>query len=60
MALGVSDSSSRISERLYIGEIFTSLNRNDLEHYNITHILVCGQELSCRFPEEFTYKKAVN
>ena len=33
-----------------------SINCNELLQYNITHILVCGKELCCRYPDRFEYK----
>ena len=40
-----------------IGDFMNSINYKALIANNITHILVCGEELACRYPEEFTYKK---
>ena len=50
------DHFSQVVERLYIGDYFTAMNFKILADHNITHILVCGEELDCRYPEEFTYK----
>jgi protein-tyrosine phosphatase len=50
------DSIRSISPKLYIGDYLASLNYNILLQLNITHILVCGEELTCRFPKTFTYK----
>ena len=47
---------NQVVERLYIGDYFTAINFTLLAEHNITHILVCGEELDCRYPEEFTYK----
>jgi atypical dual specificity phosphatase len=56
MARGFLDSFDKVDERLYIGDYFASLNYAVLVDNNITHILVCGEELSCRYPQEFAYK----
>ena len=54
---GLLENFTQIEDKLYLGDFFTSINYQVLIDYNITHILVCGEELSCRYPEEFTYKK---
>ncbi|OMJ82090.1 hypothetical protein SteCoe_17309 [Stentor coeruleus] len=55
MANGYLDNFNQVEKNLYIGDILTSINYKTLTQYNITHILVCGEELSCRYPNEFTY-----
>ena len=57
MSAGIFDSFTQVSEKLYIGDYFVSINYQTLIDRNITHILVCGEELNCRYPQEFTYKK---
>lgn len=57
MANDFLDSFNQVGEKLYIGDYFTSINYNALIQKNITHILVCGEELICRYPEEFTYRQ---
>ena len=55
MSSGIFDNLNQISKNLYIGDFLISMNYNMLITYNITHIVVCGLELSCRYPREFTY-----
>lgn len=45
-----------VSHNLYIGDYLSSINLSTLLQYNITHILVCGKELSCKFPDSINYK----
>ncbi|OMJ70753.1 hypothetical protein SteCoe_31202 [Stentor coeruleus] len=47
---------SQVEKNLYIGDLLTSIDYNTLLKYNINFILVCGEELSCRYPQDFTYK----
>ena len=49
------DSIRSISPNLFIGDYLAAINYNILQQFNITHILVCGEELSCRYPNSFTY-----
>ena len=45
----------KISKNLFIGDYFASINLKLLSSLGITHILVCGYELTCRFPARFKY-----
>jgi protein-tyrosine phosphatase len=45
-----------VGKNLYIGDYLSSLNLNVLLQHNITHVLVCGTELSCKFTDRITYK----
>ena len=45
----------KISKNLFIGDYFASINQKVLSSLGITHILVCGYELTCRFPTRFKY-----
>lgn len=56
MIIGFSDDIKKIDENLFIGDYMVSINYNILTQYNISHILVCGEELSCRYPRDFKYK----
>ena len=55
MSYIIHDNFKLVGKNLYIGDFLSSINYNLLTNYNITHILVCAQELSCRYPESFTY-----
>lgn len=46
-----------ISKNLYIGDFMASINCSELVQHGITHILVCGKELCCRYPDRFVYKQ---
>ncbi len=57
MAYLGSDNLNLVSRNLFIGDYLMSINYEVLIHYNITHILICAEELSPRFPESFHYKQ---
>ena len=40
-----------IFNNIYIGSIGASMNKNILEEYKITHILIAGNGLKAYFPE---------
>lgn len=42
---------------IYIGPDNSALDSTKLKSLGMTHILVAGNHLHCRFPEEFTYMK---
>ena len=45
----------QISKNLFIGDYYASINLKLLVSIGITHILVCGYELVCRYPKRFKY-----
>ncbi|CAD8083437.1 unnamed protein product [Paramecium sonneborni] len=53
------DESSSISEilpnKLYLGNYIAAKNKNLLKKYQITHILICGDYLKQKFPQDFQY-----
>ncbi|CAK69657.1 unnamed protein product (macronuclear) [Paramecium tetraurelia] len=53
------DDSSSISEiipqKLYLGNYIAAKNKNLLKKYQITHILICGDFLKQKFPDDFKY-----
>jgi protein-tyrosine phosphatase len=57
MAYLGSDNLNLVVQNLYIGDYLMSINYEALTRKSITHILICAEELSPRFPESFNYKK---
>lgn len=50
-------SMSQITEKIFLGNYPAAKDFKLLQKNKITHILVCGKELDCVFPEKFTYLK---
>jgi protein-tyrosine phosphatase len=42
---------------VYLSNYFAAKNRKKLQEHDITHVLVCAQELPCAFPSELAYKQ---
>jgi hypothetical protein len=47
----------RITESLYLTNLFGARKKAHLLACGVTHIIVCGSELDIKFPEEFKYLK---
>ncbi len=48
---------TEIVPNLYIGSIGAAYNRDNLEAWNITHILICARYLDPLYPSVFKYQK---
>ena len=57
MAYLGNDNLSPVFHNLFIGDYLISINYEALNSKKITHILICAEELSPRYPESFKYKK---
>jgi len=44
-----------VIEQIYIGSIQSANTSNKMKELGITHIIVVGSELICKFPDEFIY-----
>jgi cytidyltransferase-like protein len=55
--MNVRSKAQEIRPRLYLTNFFFARKKSNLNTLGITHVLVCGFELPCRFPKRFTYHK---
>jgi hypothetical protein len=50
---------NKIIDKLYLGNMFDSMEKEKLIKLNIKHILVCGNELPCRFEKVLNILKNI-
>ena len=47
----------KISEKIFLGNEDGSNEKEKLKELGVTHILICGNQLAAKFPDDFIYKK---
>lgn len=50
---------NHVTDNIYIGSILSSTSLCGMKKFGITHVATIGEELSCKYPDDFIYHKRV-